>query len=66
MKWILMQHSGLHAQGSVLPEGVMGSNGSEEFFPYFLLHKDPNASVHVVEILGQINNLGREEKWVRK
>ena len=41
MKWRLMQHSGVHAQGSVLPEGVMGSNGSEEFFPYFLLHKDP-------------------------
>ena len=47
MKWRLMQQSGIHAQGSVLPEGVMGSNGSEEFFPFFLLHKDPIRALQV-------------------
>ena len=41
----LMQHSGLYAQVSVFPEGVMGSNGSKKFYPYFLLHKNPHENV---------------------
>ena len=41
IKLRLIQQSRLYDQGSLLPEGVMGSDGSEEFFPYFLLHKDP-------------------------